>query len=316
MDARARWSKRLAATAAGVLIALGFPGASTPSRTAEPEIVIELTTAGPGTVTISPAEGSANASCQTDAQEYESAQEACIHHFASPTRVTLEAVPDKGRTFKGWSDFGCRSASTRCTLNLTPGTRYVSAWFGPVAVRLFINETPPDDHPYGLISIKPKPSKPCSLNDREPCEYPRGTTITLTREYAAPGYFWIGACVGNRDGKLDANVCQLRLTNNEAVGAGYKDRDEIPPPLGSGIVVVVGGSGRGKVTGSVINGPQTLDCGRRCVISGLYRYDYVRLTATKLPGSHFYRWSNLSPNRTQTVPMSSTNRIQAVFVRN
>jgi hypothetical protein len=138
----------------------------------------------------------------------------------------------------------------------------------------------------------------------------------LTREYAAPGYFWIGACEGNRDGKLDANVCRLRLTSNEAVGAGYKDRDEIPPPLGSGIVIVVAGSGRGKVTGSVINGTQTLDCGKRCVISGLYRYDYVRLTATKLPGSHFYRWSNLSQIRTQIVPMSSTNRIQAVFVRN
>lgn len=318
MRVRAMCSKRLVAVAAGALVALGFPAASTPLQNAEPQVVIELATAGPGTLTISPAPNAPTAECKTNAQIPEGE---CIHTFESATRVTLEAVPDSGHFFAGWSDFGCRNSSTRCTLNLTPGTRYVSARFGPVTLRLFVNESPPDDcpaclHPFGLISVTSQPSKPCSLDNGDECQFPRGTIVTLRREFAAPGFFWIGACQGNQGGKLDADVCRIRLTSNEAVGAGYREISEIPPPLGSGIAVVVGGSGRGRVTGAVINGTQTMDCGNRCVISGLIRYDYVRLTAAALRGSHFYRWSNLSRVRTQIVPMSSTNRIQAVFRKN
>jgi len=298
------WSKRVAAIVAAALIVLGFPASSTPSPSVASEVVIELATAGPGTLTITPAEGEPSAACKTNAQEYESPQEACVHHFASGTRVTLEAVPDKDRSFAGWSDFGCKQTSRRCTLNLTPGTRAVSAWFDPVSVRLFV----PGDHPFGLTSVSPKPTKPCSLNDGERCEFPRGTLVKLSREFAAPGFFWIGACEGNRGGELDASKCQLRLTADEAVGAGYREAGEIPPPLGSGIAVVV--SGRGKVTGSVINGTDNLNCGPRCSISGLNRYDYVRLLAT---GKSFKRWSNGVKVRSQIVPMSSRNRIQAIF---
>jgi hypothetical protein len=61
----------------------------------------------------------------------------------------------------------------------------------------------------------------------------------------------------------------------------------------------------------VINGAGTLDCGTRCTISGLDRYDQVLLTAA--PRSRFLRWSNGIPSRIQLVPLSSTNRIQAVF---
>jgi len=302
---------RIAAIVAGALIALGFPASSAPSPSAGAEVVIELATAGPGTVTISPAENESSGGCKTIAQQYESSQEACIHHYAGETRVTLEAVPDKGRSFAGWSDFGCKQTSTRCTLKLTPGTRNVSAWFSPVTLRLFLNEPNPGQRPFGLISADPKPSGACALNDGDPCQYPRATFVTLKREFAAPGFFWIGACEGNREGKLDANTCRLRVTSDEAVGVGYREAGEIPPPLGSGIAVVV--SGRGKVTGSVINGTETLSCGARCVISGLDRYDYVRLVATASKGSRFSRWNNRSTVKTQVVPMSSVNRIQAVF---
>jgi Divergent InlB B-repeat domain len=309
-------SKRLAATVAGALVTLGFVPASAPSQSVDGEVVIELATAGPGTVTISPAQDDEAASCKTNAQQPDPDLAACRHVFESATRVTLEAVPDTRRTFAGWSDFACRNASTRCTLNLRPGTRYVSAQFSPVTLRLFVNESPPDPNdarPYGVITVRPRSTKPCSLNDGDPCEYPRGTTITLTREHAAPGYFWVGACQGNRGGLLDASECRLRLTSDEAVGAGYDNVASIPPPLGSGIAVVVAGGG--KVTGTVLNGTQTLNCGTRCVISGLTRYDYVRLTAKDVPGRRFSRWSNLSREKTQIVPMSSTNRIQAVFVK-
>ena len=261
MGARATSLKRLAVMVTGAFVALGFLAASAPSQRADTGVAIELATAGPGTLTISPAPNAPNAECKTNAQSPEGE---CIHHFESATRVTLEAVPDTDHSFAGWSDFGCRNSSTRCTLNLTPGTRYVSARFSPVTLKVSANESPTDDcpeclHPFGLISVKPAPSKSCSLNDGDECEYRWGTTVTLSREFAAPGFFWIGACEGNRDGKLDADVCRLRLTSNEEVGPGWKEVGGIPPPLGSGIAVVVGGSGRGKVTGAVINGSQTLD---------------------------------------------------------
>jgi len=84
--------------------------------------------------------------------------------------------------------------------------------------------------------------------------------------------------------------------------------------LGSGIAVVV--SGRGKVTGTVINRPEKLNCGSQCTITGLTRYDQVQLKAVLTSSAYrFSRWNNGSPIKTQTIPISSTNRIQAVFVK-
>jgi hypothetical protein len=316
VGARFKGGKRLAAAVIGALVAVGFVAASAPSQrpeaSSELDAELQLVTAGPGTLTVSPAEDADSADCQVDAQQYEPGSEtSCIQHYQSPTRVTLTATPDSGHSFAGWSDFGCAARSTRCTLIIRTGTRYVAARFSPVSLQLSV----PGDHPFGLISVSPRPLRACSLNDGDRCQYRTGTVVTLTREFAAPGFFWVGACDGNQDGALDARTCRLRLGSNEVVGAGYDSAGAIPPPLGSGIVVVVGGSGRGKVTGAVINGTQTLDCGTLCSISGLVRYDQVRLTAIASRGSHFYRWSNYSRLRTQTIPLSSTNRIQAVFLR-
>jgi hypothetical protein len=310
VSARAKWSKRLAVSVTGAVVAVGLVAASAPSKGPLSRGVLnaelQLVTAGPGTLTVSPAENAESAECKTDAQQYESSSDDCIQHYESGTRVTLTAVPDDGHTFVGWSDFGCSAKSTTCQLVIRSGApRYVAARFNPVTVHLFI----PEDHPFGLISVSPRPLNTCSLNDGDKCEFKSGTTITLKREFRAPGFFWVGSCDGNKGGLLDADTCKLRLGNNEDVGAGYAQAGEIPPPLGSGIVVVV--AGRGKVTGTVINGAGTLDCGTRCTISGLDRYDQVRLTAA--PSSRFLRWSNGIPSRIQIVPLSSTNRIQAVF---
>jgi hypothetical protein len=313
VGAIAKWSKRLAVSFTGGVVAVGFVAASAPSEGPLSRGVLsaelQLVTAGPGTLTVSPAEGADSADCKVDAQQYESAESDCVQHYSSGTRVTLTAVPDQGHTFAGWSDFGCAVRSTTCSLVIRTGTRYVAARFSPVTLQLFV----PEDHPFGLISVTPTPLNTCSLNDGDKCEFKSGTIVTLSREFAAPGFFWVGSCDGNKDGLLDAKTCRLRLGSNEAVGAGYAQAGEIPPPLGSGIVVVV--AGRGKVSGAVINGTQTLDCGARCSISGLVRYDQVRLTATALSGGIFARWSNGIRSRIQVVPLASTNRIQAVFRR-
>ena len=70
--------------------------------------------------------------------------------------MTLTAVPDSGRAFAGWSDFGCLATSTTCSLVIRTGTRYVAARFSPVTLQLFV----PGEHPFGLILVTPKPLKP------------------------------------------------------------------------------------------------------------------------------------------------------------
>ena len=116
------------------------------------------------------------------------------------------------------------------------------------------------------------------LRRDKPVEYPFGTTVTLRRSRAASGFFWIGSCIGNRAGKLDAAACTIHLESSELVGAGFKSTGEIPPVKGSGIEVRLAGKGHGKLTGGLVNGGKRLTCaGVRCSITGLTRYDYVRL---------------------------------------
>lgn len=314
MGASATRSKRLALAAAGLLVVLGSHATSGSSQNlrsgAELEAEIQLVTAGPGTLTISPAEDGPEADCEVDAQEYVVDESRCVHHYAPGTRVMLAATPNRKHSFTGWSDFKCPNTSPKCTLTLAAGTRYVTARFSPVTLKISRGAGR-----FGPITVKPKPNRACRFDYDSPCEYPAGTIVTLRRDHASRGYFWVGACNGNRAGRLDADVCTLRLQSNELVGAGYKNPGEIPPALGSEIVVALGGSGFGKVTGGVINGRQTLDCGKRCSISGLQRTDYVRLRVVESRGSHFYRWSDLSRLRTRVVGLASTTRIKATFVK-
>ena len=93
--------------------------------------------------------------------------------------------------------------------------------------------------------------------------------MTLRREHPAAGFFWIGACLGNRAGSLNAAECKLPLLSSEVVGAGYATPGEIPPVKGSGIEIKLAGKGKGKVTGRVLNGGKTLACdGAVCRMTG------------------------------------------------
>lgn len=308
-------SKRLAATLAGALIALGIVVAGAQSQRFAGSTSIELMTDGPGVLEITPSETDQNR-CKVDAQQYVDPDTGdqtgddtpCIHHLDPGTKVTLTAVPDPDHTFVGWSDFACSNKSKKCTLTLAPGTRYVAARFSPVTLKLHTSGE------FGEVSVKPKPLNDCDLNNFEPCEFKSGTRITLSRELAPDNLFWVGPCDGNDTGVLDDDTCTLKLLANEEVGAGYDNAGAIPPVLGSGIAVVV--SGRGKVTGTVPNRPEKLNCGSLCTISGLTRYDQVQLKAVLTSSAYkFSRWSNGSSIKTQSIPISSTNRIQAVFVK-
>ncbi|MET0937688.1 MAG: hypothetical protein ABWY51_00510 [Gaiellaceae bacterium] len=303
MAASAARSKRLA-LAAAVGVAVGLSAASAQSQ-GEPPAELHLVTAGPGTLTVTPAQFEPSAICEVDAQVDNGS---CDHEFAEGTTVKLTAEPKPGHSFVGWSDFKCSRQSKSCTMTLAPGPRYVTARFSPVTLKILDNET------FGRVTVTPKPSG-CALDDDErPCKYSAGTVVTLRREHGSPGNFWIGACDGNRGGTLDAAACTLRLKSNEVIGVGYDDPGDIPPVLGSGIEVRLAGKGKGKVTGGLVNGGKRLACqGVRCSITGLTRYDYVRLQTQVVGRSRFDRWSDGVRAPVRVVGLASTNRLWAKF---
>jgi hypothetical protein len=274
----------------------------------QPAAELEAMTAGAGTLSISPPQPTKSALCAIDAQQ-ESPDSSCEQHYLPGTRVTLTANPQPGARFVGWSDFACSNTSRSCTVSLAAGVRYVTARFSPVKLTVQAGE-------FGAVVVQASPGGTCTFaEDAPPCEfsYPAGTIVTLRREHAAPGNFWVGACDGNTGGLLDADVCRMRLQGNELVAAGKDNATAIPPARGSGIAIGRAGKGKGKVTGRVINDSRTLTCGGTCAISGLSRYDQVRLAAKASKGSRFVKWNDGSKIAARVIALSGTTRIKATF---
>ena len=277
-----------------------------------PAAGLHAVTAGPGTLEISPVQPGANAVCQVEAQ-FELSEKSCDQRFPTGTRVTLTARATGTARFVGWSDFACASTSRTCRLTLAAGERYITARFSPVTLRI---QAEADGSTFGSIVVKPGGT--CAFRpDSPPCEfsYPPGTLVTLRREHGAVEKFWIGSCEGNRGGVLDADVCKLRLYGDELVGAGMDGAGSIPPVRGAAIEIGRDGKGRGKVTGLVVGSSMKLNCGTVCSISGLSRYDYVRLKTEVTGRNRFVKWSDGSKFKTRVIALSSITRIRATFAK-
>jgi len=274
----------------------------------QPAAELEAMTAGAGTLSISPLEGGQSGLCAVDAQQ-EEPESQCENHYLPGTQVTLTANQAPGARFVGWSDYACSRSSRSCMVTLAAGVRYITARFSPVKLTV---------QPGAFGAVVVSPGGTCTFADgAPPCEfsYASGTVVTVRREHGAAGNFWIGACDGNHGGTLDADVCRLRLQGNELVAAGKDNATAIPPARGSGIAIARAGKGRGKVTGRVISDGRTLTCGKFCAISGLSRYDQVRLAAKASKGSRFVKWNDGSKIATRIVELSGTTRIRATFAK-
>ena len=60
---------------------------------------------------------------------------------------------------------------------------------------------------------------------------------------------------------------------------------------------------------------QGLSCGTVCSISGLSRYDHVRLIAIASKRSRFARWSDGITLRVRIIQLANVSRIKAMFAR-
>lgn len=297
-----------------VAIAAAVASAATPAVAHAAEL--NALSAGQGTILISPGPDGKDALCRPGERPGDP-DSGCGAEYPDGTSVRLTAIRAEGRRFAGWSDFACRDTLETCTITLS-GTTYITARFTPVTLSV-------DGTEFGAITVRPAPggyagAAICMLApDANPCTYdpyPIGTTVTLRRAHDSPGLYWIGACDGNANGNLDADVCRLTLWGDESVGAGFEDLTAHRPPIGTGLTVVKAGNGRGTVKGKVKTGPQTLDCGRRCTITGASRNDQVRLTAKEARGSRFLGWSdNRRAPRTRSVSLSKITRIRVTFGR-
>jgi hypothetical protein len=310
----ARWSIRLT-LAAGTLVAVGALAAAAESRSTGLDAELDLVPAGPGTIVVKPAEDAASATCVFDVDAQTGPEAACFQHYAKNTRVKVTAVPDGSAKFVGWGDFKCELRPT-CTIVMGTRTRYLTASFSPVKLSI-----QGEGGGYGQITVTP--GGVCDDGANCTFRYRWGTTVTLSRAHAgAADEFWQGSCLGSVEGQLDADTCRITLQGDELLGAGYAEGSGVPPPLGTGINVKLGGSGKGRVTGSVVGGTKTLVCGKRCTIANLVSSDYMKLKAKAAAGSHFYRWSDpngkggFNRQKTRTVPMKSVNRLRAWFVKN
>ena len=235
----------------------GPPDAGPPPPPPSTQVALDLQTAGKGMVR------GAGADCRGN----------CHLMYNTGAAVHLEAVPDSGYAFTGWS--GACSGSSACDLTLSANASAVATF----------NVIPPKMHRLtvavdksGSVTSQPGgincPGSGCSA------DFGEGTTVMLTAAPASGWVFggWSGACSGVSD-------CSVRMDADASVRATFNPPPPPPPPAKAHMIVSV--EGNGQVSGSGIN------CGfgsTACDVT-VNAGTNVSLTATPGDQVRFMGWS-------------------------
>jgi uncharacterized repeat protein (TIGR02543 family) len=193
----------------------------------------------------------------------------CSVRYRRGTRINLNAVPEDGWVFTGWS--GACTGTAECIVTMD-SAKSVTANFQPMYV-LSVSVAGP-----GLVTVSP-PNANCS--SAFPCmqRYVVGTNVTLTAATGTQFIFdgWSGACTGTTP------VCTITMDGNKSVIANTRIR---PSTLSVGLDVAPGAGGH------VTSVPAGIDCPGDC--SEPYSTETnVTLTATADPGSVFTGWNSM-----------------------
>src|SRR6478752_6050414 len=223
--------KQITLVAAALAAALAV-GAAPAAPQEDEQVTLQAVTAGPGTLTLSTPDG---------------------------TLGTLVAAPLSGARFLGWSDFECPNTSRTCKITMT-GDRFITARFSPVTLTVQRGS-------FGNLTVKANGRTATCTQATCAYTYAAGTVVTVTRQ-TATNDLWVGACDGATGGGLQAKTCTLRLNSNELLGAGLESVGAIPPakPAALTVKVSLSGKGRGTVTGTLVNGSGSINCGSRCTV--------------------------------------------------
>lgn len=214
----------------------------------------------------------------------------CTAIFSKGVVVNLNATPNIGSTFTGWSGTSCAGAGV-CSLSMD-ASKSVTANFVLKTQTLTIHRT-------GTGNVT---SSPIGVNCGNTCVYGfnDGTFVSLTAS-PAPGYYfggWSGDCIGSE-------TCTLTMDAAKKVTANFI---AIPP---GNVVLSVTKTGLGSITSL----PVGINCSGTCNASFSIGSS-VTLTAAPVTGYYFAGWSGAcSGSGTCTLTLSSNQTANASFLQ-
>jgi len=217
----------------------------------------------------------------------------CSHQVIENGSVLLEASPDEGMTFLGWS--GACSGMSTCAITMTEAKNAQVRF--ERGVPLFVTRTGSGSG--GVYS------QPAGIDCGPTCSngFMPGSTIALSA-VASPGSVfaeWSGACSGS-------STCTVVAGSNTSVTAQF---DLLPPTTGKRLTVVKQGKGSGKVVSLHPRG--SIDCGSLCAAE-LAEGTRVRLHVQHEPDSRFVGWAGAcSGHSTCKLRMNHDQEAIAIF---
>jgi uncharacterized repeat protein (TIGR01451 family) len=220
----------------------------------------------------------------------------CVEMYVAPTVVTLQATPEPGSFFYGWTGGSC--ATSTVTPDGSGGTCTVEVNRARAVAAIFV--------PYRLTTAVSGPgggtisNLTYGINCGADCVemYQAPPTVTLS-VVPAPGSFfygWTGACSGR-------GTCRVTVDQDVLVGAVFTPYRLTVDHQGDG-------------TGVVTSVPEELNCTSDC--SRLYLAPVRRvLTATPDPGEFFHGWAGVCTGTgTCEVEVDTDVTATAVFAHN
>ena len=230
---------------------LPFDAAGTPNVPAAGQLIVMKEGTGRGLVTSAPGGINCGGTCVAD--------------FASPTLVTLSAIPDSRSVFAGWA--GECQGQDLCTINVRT-TQAVTATFTAMEHTLVVSQT---GEGRGVVT-----SFPTRIECVDTCSasFEAGLTVILTAAADGRSIFtgWSGRCHGR-------DLCTLVLDADQEVVAHFDAASE-------SLHVAKAGTGTGRVRLS----PVGIDCGETCAAAFAPGRDVI-LVALPDPTSIFTGWS-------------------------
>ena len=210
----------------------------------------------------------------------------CSASYTLGTTLTLNAVPNTGHSFSGWS--GNCSGTGSCPLTMDADKNAV-ATFEPIQNSLNVS----------IIGSGTVTSTPSGIDCGSTCsaEYEYGTTVTLTAIPGSGQSFsgWSGACSG-------FGPCQVVLNATRDVTATFAQITH---------TLTVSKTGSGNITSS----PSGIDCGSSCSLSFNHGQG-VTLTAEAEVGFTFSGWSgDCSGTGACQVTLNAPRNVSATFTQ-